>query len=88
VLGRDRSYFVKHHSDSTKAFSETDIFNMLELLIDNIFVMFEGRVFQQTVDIFMGTNCGPRIADLFLCSHEQTSYRASQEKRKEASTIL
>jgi hypothetical protein len=30
VLGRDRSYFVKHHSDSTKKFSETDIFNMLE----------------------------------------------------------
>ena len=37
VLGRDRSYFVKHHSDSNKRFSETDIFNMLELLIDNIF---------------------------------------------------
>ena len=37
VLGRDRSYFVKHHSDSTKKFSETDIFNILEFLIDNIF---------------------------------------------------
>jgi hypothetical protein len=23
VLGRDRYYFVKHHSDSTKKFSET-----------------------------------------------------------------
>ena len=33
VLGRDRSYFVKHHSDSTKKFSETDIINMLEFLI-------------------------------------------------------
>ena len=30
VLGRDRFYFVKHHSDSTKKFTETDIFNMLE----------------------------------------------------------
>ena len=49
VLGRDRFYFVKHHSDSTKKFSETDIFNMLEFLIDNIFAMFGGRVFQQTV---------------------------------------
>jgi hypothetical protein len=36
VLGRDRSYFVKHHSDSTKKFTETDIFNMFEFLIDNI----------------------------------------------------
>ena len=39
VLGRDRSYFVEYHSDYTKKFSETDIFNMLESLIDNIFPM-------------------------------------------------
>jgi hypothetical protein len=32
------------------------MFNMLEFLIDNIFVMFGGRVFQQTVGIPMGTN--------------------------------
>jgi hypothetical protein len=69
VLGRDRSYFVKHHSDSTKKFSETDIFNMLEFLIDNIFAMFGGRVFQQTVGIPMGTNC-VLLADLFLYSYE------------------
>jgi hypothetical protein len=43
-LYQDKSYFVKHHSDSTKKFSETNIFNMLELLIDNIFVMFGGRI--------------------------------------------
>ena len=49
VVGRDRSYFVKiKHSDSTRKFSETDIINMLECLIDNIFVFFGGRVFQQT----------------------------------------
>ena len=41
----------KNHSDSTNKFSETDIINMLELLIDNIFVIFGGRIFQQTVDI-------------------------------------
>ena len=67
VLERDRSYFVKHHSDSTKKFS--DIFNMLEFLIDNIFVLFGGRVFQQT-GIPMGTNCDLLLADLFLYSYE------------------
>jgi hypothetical protein len=36
-------------TDSTKKFSETDIINMLEFLIDSIFVIFGGRVFQQTV---------------------------------------
>ena len=70
VLGRDRSYFVKNHSDSTKKLSETDIINMLECLIDNIFVIFGGRVFQQTVGIHMGTNCAPLLADLFLYSYE------------------
>jgi hypothetical protein len=49
VVGRDIFYFVNNHSDSTKKFSETEITNMLEVLIDNIFVMFGGPVFQQTV---------------------------------------
>ena len=41
VLGSDRSYYVeKNHSDSSKKFSETDIINMLEFLIDNILVIF------------------------------------------------
>ena len=62
MLGRDGSYFVKkktqkkNHSDSTKKFSEIYIIKMLEFLIYNIFVMFGGRVFQQTVGIPMGTN--------------------------------
>ena len=43
---------------------------MLEFLIDNIFVMFGGRVFQQTVGIPMGTNCGTILSDLFLYSYE------------------
>ena len=41
---------------------------MLESLIDNIFVMFGRRVFQQTVGIPMGTNFAPLLADLFLYS--------------------
>ena len=40
--------------------------NMLEFLIDNIFVMFSGRVFQQAV----GTSCALLLADLFLYSYE------------------
>jgi len=81
VLKRDISYFVKHHSDSTKKFSETD---MLEFLIDNIFAMFGGRVFQQTGGIPMGRNCAPLLADLFLYSYEADFLQGvCQEKRKE-----
>jgi hypothetical protein len=49
---------------------EFDIINILEFLIDNIFVFFGGRVFQQTVGIPMGTNCAPLLSDLFLFSYE------------------
>ena len=70
VLGRDRSYFVKKHSGSTKKFSETDIINLREVFIHTMFVMFGGRSFQQTVGIHMDTTCTPLLADLFLYSYE------------------
>ena len=43
---------------------------MLECLIANIFFVFGERVFQQTIDIPMGTNCASLLADLFLYSYE------------------
>jgi hypothetical protein len=43
---------------------------MLQFLIDNLFLMFGGRVFQQTVGIPMGTSCAPHLAELFLYSYE------------------
>ena len=39
---------------------------MLDFLIDNIFVSFEG----QTIGIHVGTNCTPLLDDLFLYSYE------------------
>ena len=43
---------------------------MLEFLVDNIFVVFGGKVFQQIVGIPMGTNCAPLLADIFLYSYK------------------
>ena len=48
---------------------------MLDFLIDNIFVTFRERVFQQTVGIPMETKCGPLFADLFIYYNEADSYR-------------
>ena len=50
--------------------NETDIVNMLEFLLDNIFVILGGQIFQQTIGIPMGTDCVPLLADLFLYSYE------------------
>ena len=70
VLGREGPYFVKEHSDSKNKYTEDDIVNMLEFLVDNIFVVFGGKVFQQIVGIPMGANCAPLLADIFLYSYE------------------
>ena len=50
--------------------TEEDIIKMLEFLVDNIFVVFAGKVFQQIIGILMDTNCVPLLADIFLYSYE------------------
>ena len=57
-------------SDLDRFDYNSDIINMLEFLVDNIFVVFGGKVFQQMVGIPMGTNCVPLLADIFLYSYE------------------
>ena len=68
MLGRDRSYVVEHLADPIKKFSETDIINMLECLIDNIFVIFGGLALQQTVHTYVYKLCSsPRhLVPLFV----------------------
>jgi len=51
---------------------------MLEFLIDNIFVIFGERVFQQTVGMLMGTNSASLLADLFLYSYEADFSRKTE----------
>jgi len=64
------AYFVKDHTSRKTKYTEDDIVNMINFLIDNIFIEFGGRIFQQTVGIPMGTNCAPLLADLILHSYE------------------
>ena len=79
--GRDQSYIVKKNlSDSAKKFSETDIIKMLEILIDNIFFMFVGSVFQQTVGIPMGTTVLLFSLTCPFIRTRQTSYRGFSRK--------
>jgi hypothetical protein len=61
VIGREKYCFVKNHSKANQ---------MLDFLIDNIFVLFGGQVFQQTIGIPMGTICAPLFADMFLHAYD------------------
>ena len=86
-LGREGPYFVKEHSDSKNKYTEDDIINMLEFLVDNIFVIFGGKVSHQLVGIPMCTNCDPILADIYLYSYEAefTQSLLSTWKKKLAS---
>ena len=63
-------------------FTEDQIIDMLNFLIDNIFVQFGGRDFQQAIGIPMGTNCAPLLADLFLHSYEADLLQSLLDKKK------
>ena len=51
-------------------YTADNICNMIEFLIDNIFVQFGGHLFHQVIGIPVGTNCVPLLADPFLYSYE------------------
>ena len=61
---------MKEHSDLKNKYTEGDIIKMLEFLVNNIFMVFAGKVFQQIIGIPMDTNCAPLLADIFLYSLE------------------
>jgi len=62
--------FKKNRSESTRKLSEIVMIKILEYLIDHIFAMSRGRVFQQIVDMLIGTNCAPLLVGLFLYTYE------------------
>ena len=70
VLGYKSTYFSKTSQKGKVCYTEKQVCDMLDFLIDNIFVTFGGAIFQQQVGIPMGTNCAPLLADLFLYSYE------------------
>ena len=87
VLRHDESYFVKQHSDSKNKYSEDDIIKMLEFLVDNMLVVFAGKVFQQIVGISMGTNCPPLLADIFLCTYEAEFIRLCSQRERNSISV-
>ena len=50
--------------------------------MENIYVQFDGMVYQQIVGIPMGTNCAPLIADLFLYWYESEFVSNLQESKR------
>ena len=51
----------------------------LTFLLDNIYIRFESKLYRQIVDIPMGTDCAPFVADLFLFCYERESMLSLSE---------
>ena len=49
---------------------EDSLIEMMEYLIDNIYINVGNKVFRQQVGIPMGTDCAPLLANLFLFYYE------------------
>ena len=50
--------------------------------MENIYVQFDGMVYQQIVGIPMGTNCAPLIADLFFLNCYERDFMSDLQKSK------
>ena len=68
---RSKGYFTHDvNGGESNMYTSDNICDMIEFLIDNIFVQFGGCLYRQVIGILTGTNCPPLIADLFLYSNE------------------
>ena len=70
VVNGDRTFFTNEETSAGKQYDETLICQMIDFLIDNIYIKIGNHLFQQRIDILMDTNCAPLLANLFLYSYE------------------
>ena len=69
----DRSrtaYWSKSRSKDNLSLSASAIISMINVIIDNSYVLFHDKVFRQIIGIPMGTNCAPYLANIFLHIYE------------------
>ena len=53
------------------AWSCQNVCDALTFLLDNLFIRFGTKLYRQIVEIPLGTNCGPVVADSFLFCYER-----------------
>ena len=64
-------FFSNKKYDPLRCWSCAELCEAFTFLMENIYVQFDGMVYQQIVGIPIGTNCAPLIADLFLYCYER-----------------
>ena len=75
-------FFNNKKYDSYKCWSCAELWEAFTFLMENIYVQFDGMVYQQIVGIPMGTNCAPLITDLFLYCYERDFMSDLQKSKR------
>ena len=80
----DRNAFFSSEKKTKKyhAWSCQNVCHALTFLLDKIFIQFGTKLYRQVIGIPMGTNCAPRVADLFLfCNERDLMMSLSDDKQ-------
>ena len=75
-------FFSNKKYDSYTCWTCTELCEAFTFLVENLYVQFDGMVYQQIVGIPMGTNCAPLIADLFLYCYERDFISNLQKSKR------
>ena len=77
------AFFTSGDTIRYKLWSCQNVCEALIYILDNIYIRFGTKLYRQIVDIPMGTNCAPLVADLFLFCYER-DYMTSLSGVKQA----
>ena len=66
VVNGGGTFLTSEETSAGKEYDETLICQMIEFLIDNIYIKIDNHLFRQCIGIPMGANFAPLLANLFL----------------------
>ena len=81
-----QAFFTSEDTKRYKLWSCKNVCEALIYLLDNMYIRFGTELYRQIVDIPMGTNCAPLVADLFLFCYER-DFMTSLSDVKQAEII-
>ena len=79
-VNQRKAFFSNSHTNSYKSLTELQLFQILEFILDNIFVKFGNDMYKQIIGIPIGLDSGQDIANLLLFQYE-SSYIERISKR-------
>ena len=70
VVNGDRTFFTNEEASAGKKYDESLIRQMIDFLINNIYIKIGNHLFRQCIGIPMGINCAPLLENLFFYPYE------------------